>query len=80
MRNHRQFHSADGKGYQLLQYAVAKMDAINPQVAARLITPLLSWRRYDENRQQVMRNVLQVLADSSSLSNDVFEKVSRSLS
>ncbi|MBJ91767.1 MAG: aminopeptidase N [Alteromonadaceae bacterium] len=80
MRNPRQFHSADGKGYQLLQYAVAKMDAINPQVAARLITPLLSWRRYDESRQQAMRNVLQVLADSSSLSNDVFEKVSRSLS
>ena len=80
MRNPKQFHSTDGKGYQLLQYAVAKMDAINPQVAARLITPLLSWRRYDETRQQAMRAVLQSLADNSSLSNDVYEKVSRSLS
>jgi len=80
MRNPKQFHSADGKGYQLLQYAVTKMDAINPQVAARLITPLLSWRRYDDIRQQAMRTVLQALAESSSLSNDVYEKVSRSLS
>jgi aminopeptidase N len=78
-RNPWQFHRADGKGYQLLQQTVAKLDAINPQVAARLVTPLLSWRRYDDNRQQLMRNALQQLAASDTLSNDLFEKVNRSL-
>lgn len=79
MRNPAQFHRDDGKGYQLLQQTVAKLDAINPQVAARLITPLLSWRRFDSKRQQLMRDALQLLASSEALSNDLYEKVNRSL-
>jgi len=79
MKNPQQFHRIDGKGYMLLQQVVAKLDAINPQVAARLVTPLLSWKRYDTSRQKLMRDVLQQLAAIASLSNDVFEKVNRSL-
>jgi aminopeptidase N len=79
LRNAKQFHRLDGKGYQLLFSAVSKLDAINPQVAARLVTPLLSWQRFDAVRQQLMRSELQKLAAIDSLSNDVFEKVSRSL-
>ena len=79
LKNPLQFHRLDGKGYQLLQQVVAKLDAINPQVAARLVTPLLSWKRYDSARQKVMRETLQQLAAITSLSNDVFEKVNRSL-
>ncbi len=79
MRNPQQFYRADGKGFDLLQQTVAKMDAINPQVAARLVTPLLSWRRFDSERQQKMRLALQKLADEPALSNDVYEKVNRSL-
>ncbi|MDP5135448.1 aminopeptidase N [Rheinheimera baltica] len=79
LRNPDQFHRIDGKGYNLLQQTVATMDSINPQVAARLVTPLLSWRRFDSDRQQLMRNALQILASHDSLSNDLFEKVNRSL-
>ncbi|HSG50629.1 MAG TPA: aminopeptidase N C-terminal domain-containing protein, partial [Rheinheimera sp.] len=79
MKNPLQFHRRDGKGYMLLQQVVAKLDAINPQVAARLITPLLSWKRYDESRQKLMQQALQQLAANEALSNDVFEKVNRSL-
>ena len=79
LRNPQQFHRADGKGYQLLLSAVSKLDGINPQVAARLVTPLLSWRRFDSKRQVLMRTALQKLAAQASLSNDVFEKVNRSL-
>ena len=79
LRNPKQFHRVDGKGYQLLQQTVARVDAINPQVAARLVTPLLSWRRYDSARQQLMQQALRQLASSATLSNDLYEKVSRSL-
>lgn len=79
LRNPKQFHRVDGKGYQLLQQTVARVDVINPQVAARLVTPLLSWRRYDSTRQQLMQQALRQLAASATLSNDLYEKVSRSL-
>lgn len=80
MRNPQQFHRKDGKGYSLLADVVIKLDKLNPQVAARLITPLLSWKRYDSERQAVIRNVLKQISGSENLSNDVFEKVNRSLS
>ena len=79
MRNPQQFHRLDGAGYRLVLEAVQKLDPLNPQVAARLVTPLLSWRRFDTTRQQLMRKTLQVLAAQPNLSNDLFEKVSRSL-
>jgi aminopeptidase N len=79
LRNPKQFHRPDGKGYQLLFSVISKLDGINPQVAARLVTPLLSWRRFDAKRQRLMKAELQKLATMASLSNDVFEKVSRSL-
>ncbi|CAM5189467.1 aminopeptidase N [Alishewanella longhuensis] len=78
-RNPQQFHRVDGRGYRLLAQIVTKLDPLNPQLAARLITPLLSWQRYDQQRQQVLTNLLQELASQAVLSNDVFEKVSKSL-
>jgi aminopeptidase N len=79
-RNPQQFHRADGKGYRLLAEVVTKLDALNPQLAARLVTPLLSWQRYDLQRQQLLRQLLQQLATGSALSDDLYEKVSKSLS
>ncbi|GHG77141.1 aminopeptidase N [Alishewanella longhuensis] len=78
-RNAKQFHRADGRGYQLLAQIVTKLDPINPQLAARLLTPLLSWQRYDQQRQHLLAGLLKALAAQASLSNDVFEKVSKSL-
>jgi len=79
LRNPQQFHRADGQGYRLLASVVARLDAVNPQLAARLITPLLSWQRYDQQRQQLLRQLLQQLASGSAMSDDLYEKVSKSL-
>ena len=78
-QNPAMFHAEDGKGYQVLADVVLKMDAINPQVASRLVTPLLSWKRYQSARQQQLKSVLQTML-SKELSNDLYEKVSKSLS
>ncbi|MFN6972666.1 MAG: aminopeptidase N C-terminal domain-containing protein, partial [Rheinheimera sp.] len=78
--NPQQFHRLDGLGYQLLTNIVAQIDQTNPQLAARLVTPLLSWKRYDQVRQQLIQQQLQRLRDQKGLSNDLFEKVARSLS
>jgi aminopeptidase N len=78
-QNPAMFHAEDGRGYQVLADVVLKMDAINPQVASRLVTPLLSWKRYQPVRQLQLKAVLQTML-SKELSNDLYEKVSKSLS
>ena len=77
--NPSQFHRRDGKGYELLCQIILKLDAINPQLAARLVTPLLSWQRYDAVRQPLLKQQLEAILSHASLSNDLFEKVSASL-
>ena len=77
--NHSQFHAADGSGYAFLGDQVALLDERNPQIAARMLTPLTQWRRYDANRQALMRAQLERLAARPELSDDVREVVGRSL-
>ena len=58
MLNNRKFHAPDGSGYRFLSEAIMKIDALNPQVAARMTTPLTRMGRYDSARQQLMRREL----------------------
>lgn len=73
------FHAADGAGYEFLADQIVRLNRQNPQIAARLLTPLSKWRRYDEQRQKLMREQLQRIAASDQLSKDVFEVVHKSL-
>jgi len=77
--NITQFHRTDGKGYQLLGDLLVKLNDINPQNASRMLTPFMSWKRYDENRSAAMKAQLQRLADLDGLSDDLFEKVEKAL-
>jgi len=79
MNNPVAFHAPDGRGYQYLAHKVLQLDAINPQVAARLVTPLTRWDRLIESQQTLMRAQLQRLLDSNRLSADVYELVSKSI-
>ena len=73
------FHAEDARAYRFLADRVIELDAINPQVAARLVTPLTRWARLVEAQQQAMREQAQRILDHGSLSADVFELVSKSL-
>ena len=55
------------------------MNTRNPQIAARLVTGLSRWRRYDAVRQGQMKSHLERLLDLPDLSKDVYEIVSKSL-
>ncbi|MDO3382508.1 aminopeptidase N [Gilvimarinus algae] len=66
-------------GYRFLAEQILQLDSKNPQIAARLITPLTRWRRYTGDRGQAMRLQLQRLADQPGLSPDSYEIVSKSL-
>ncbi|MEZ9132276.1 aminopeptidase N [Vibrio breoganii] len=73
------FHAIDGSGYQYAGEMLAKLNTSNPQVASRLIDPMLKFARYDEQRKQMMRKELEVLRDTPNLAKDLFEKVEAAL-
>jgi len=77
-QNLLQFHQADGSGYRFLADCVLQLDRLNPQTAARLLTPLTRFRKYDEKHQALMQSELARLQQEP-LSKDVFELVSKSL-
>ena len=80
MANHVQFHSQDGAGYQLLAEVIGQLNKINPQIAARLVTPLTGWKKFAQPYSEQMRESLQQIASLPELAKDIAEQVGRSLS
>ncbi|HVT32586.1 MAG TPA: DUF3458 domain-containing protein, partial [Rhodanobacteraceae bacterium] len=78
-RNPRAFHRADGASYRFIADAVARLDAINPQVAARLVTAFGAWRSFEPVRRALMRRELERLAARSGNSPDLADLVGRAL-
>ncbi|KAB2824688.1 aminopeptidase N [Aliivibrio finisterrensis] len=73
------FHSKSGEGYAFLGDILLELNESNPQVASRLIDPLLKFKKYDSDRQDLMKAQLQRLADLDNLAKDLFEKVTKAL-
>jgi aminopeptidase N len=73
------FHRADGAGYRMLADAVRTLDALNPQVAARLVGALSGWRKIEPARAALMRGSLEQLAALPERSRDLAEIVDRAL-
>ena len=57
------FHRADGGGYAVLVEQLPILDAINPQVAARLLSVFESWRRWTGGRDAMARQTLETLRE-----------------
>ena len=79
MNNIVAFHDPSGQGYDFLKNAIIELNSVNPQIAARMVTPLREWRRYTPDRQEKMKAALQEILDLENLSPNVFEIVSKSL-
>ncbi|WP_338562639.1 aminopeptidase N [Erwinia sp. E_sp_B04_7] len=73
------FHAANGSGYQFLVEILTDLNTRNPQVAARMIEPLIRLKRYDAGRQALMRKALEQLKGLDKLSGDLYEKISKAL-
>ena len=73
------FHAEDGAGYQFLAEQVRKLDDSNPQIAARLVSPLTRWRKFAPVHGEQMKSALETVRDKSGLSRDVYEVVHKSL-
>ncbi len=77
--NPAQFHAADGSGYAFWAEQVIALNALNPQVAARLVRTLDHWKKYQPALQKQMQAALHKVAKAKGLSRDVHELVSKTL-
>jgi aminopeptidase N len=73
------FHRADAAGYVYWADQVLALDAINPQVAARLARALDRWKKLAQPYQDAAKHAIERVAAKPDLSNDVREVVSRAL-
>ncbi|MCI4679794.1 aminopeptidase N [Rhodoblastus acidophilus] len=73
------FNAADGAGYRFIAETALKLDEINPQVAARLLSAFRSWRNLESGRRQLARDALESVAGHEKLSPDVRDIVARAL-
>lgn len=79
MNHLRGFHDASGDGYRILASIIKTLNASNPQIGARMLTPLREWRRYTPDRQAMMKAVLQDILTLPELSKEIYEIASKSL-
>ena len=77
--NHAGFHHASGAGYALLADWLIRLDPVNPQTTARMCSAFQTWRRYDSDRQALIRAELERIMGTDGLSRDTSEMISRIL-
>ncbi|WP_158755891.1 aminopeptidase N [Dyella sp. S184] len=67
------FHRIDGAGYRLLAERLVTLDALNPQLAARLATAFNGWQRLEPQRREAARAAIARLAEQGGLSRNLAE-------
>jgi aminopeptidase N len=67
------FHRHDGAGYRFLTERLATLDALNPQLAARLATAFNGWQRLEPGRRAQAQTAIMELAGHSGLSRNLAE-------
>jgi len=77
--NPSNFHASDGSGYGFWAEQVIALDALNPQVAARLARSMDRWRKYAPALRDKMQAALTRVANAPRLSRDLKEVITKSL-
>ena len=73
------FHRLDAAGYVFWSERVIELDAMNPQVAARLARALDRWSKLAEPYRSAAREAIARVAAKNDLSKDTLEVVTRAL-
>jgi aminopeptidase N len=79
MMNQAGFHDPSGAGYAFLADWLIRLDPVNAQTTARMVSAFDGWRWYDDGRQALMRAELERIAALPGLSTDTSEMVERIL-
>jgi aminopeptidase N len=79
LNNARGMHHPDGSGYAFWAEQVLALDALNPEIAARLARALDNWSRFVPALRAPMQAALQQVRAHEGLSRNVQEIVSKAL-
>ena len=79
LNNGRGMHDNSGAGYALWAEQVKALDAINPEIAARLARALDNWSRFTPSLRQGMQDALRQVRSHAGLSRNVSEIVGKAL-
>jgi aminopeptidase N len=71
------FHLETGENYKLFSDWILKVDPVNPQVGARMCSSFETWKRYDSNRQKLIKSQINKVLEAKSISKDTREMLSR---
>ena len=74
-----QFTRKDGAGFRFISDAIKKLDAINPQLAAGLLTSFRSWKIFEPGRRAHAKEALENIWAQKNLSTDVKDILTRTL-
>ncbi|UOA23840.1 Aminopeptidase N [Sulfitobacter pontiacus] len=75
--HHAGFHHASGAGYRLLADWLIQLDPVNPQTTARMCSAFQTWKRYDADRQDMIKAELDRILSQPGLSRDTTEMLTR---
>ena len=73
------FNHKDGAAYAFFADTILSIDPENPQLAARLLTALRSWRSLEDTRREHARAALARISNAGKLSTDLRDIVDRTL-
>jgi aminopeptidase N len=79
MANPTGFHRPDGLAYEFFVGQMIDLDQRNPQIAARLMTSLRSWRALEANSRDQLRAAIATIATASGISRDLADIAKRTL-
>ncbi len=72
------FHAKDDSGYKFVANQIITIDKSNPQIAARIVTPMTNISKFNHNTKKRIKRYLQLILNSNP-SNDVHEVISKAL-
>ena len=78
-QNRVAFHDSTGAAYTWLADVLLYVDKLRPGGTAWLMPQIKQWRRYDENRRQLMRTQLERIAGTEGISRALYENVNSTL-
>lgn len=77
--NPEALHRKDGAGYHLLGALIRRFNDSNAMLAASLVTPLLQFKRFDDERAALMQEELEKLSHITNISRGLSEKIEAAL-
>jgi aminopeptidase N len=78
-QNRVAFHDPGGKGYEFLADRLLMIDGLGRSGSHYIMPQINQWRRYDPERQVLMRNALERVAATPGISKGLRETVSKAL-